>query len=148
MDLDNNLKEIVLSIINSGIDATKPSKLIKEKIKLIDGILKINEETFDLNNYENVFVVGFGKVSAAMALEIESILGNRISDGLIITNSTDHSHLKIIKVRIGNHPILDDKVLIASKEILDICEKTSERDLVICLISGAVPHSLNFFLKK
>ena len=136
MDLDNNLKEIVLSIINSGVDATKPSKLMKEKIKLIDGILIINEETFDLINFENVFVVGFGKVSAAMALEIESILGNRISDGLIITNSTDHSHLKIIKVRIGNHPILDDKVLIASKEILDICEKASERDLVICLISG------------
>ena len=136
METETNLKDIVLSIINSGIDAAKPSKLMRDKIKLIDGVLTINEETFDLNNYENVFVVGFGKVSAAMALEIESILGNRISDGLIITNSTDHSHLKIIKVRIGNHPILDDKVLIASKEILDICERTSEKDLVICLISG------------
>ena len=136
MNLENNLKDIVFSIINSGIDAVKPSKLMRDKIKYNDGMLFINDEVFDLNKYNKVYVIGFGKVSAAMALEIESILGRRISYGLVITNNTDHSKLESITVRIGNHPILDEKVLVASQEILDICEQAAENDLVICLISG------------
>ena len=142
MDFDTNLKEIVLSIINSGIDAAKPVRLMRNKIKFIDGILFINEESFSLNNYENVFVIGFGKVSVPMALEIESILGKRISDGLVITNSTDHSHLDIIKVRIGNHPILDEKVLTASKEIL-----SRTKSSIPIITPGVITYSpyLSFF---
>ena len=136
LDLDSKIKDIMLSIINSGIDSAKPSKLMKDKIKYIDGILYINNEAFDLKRFDKVFVIGFGKPSALMALEIENILGKRISDGLIITNNTDHSHLDIIKVKIGNHPILDERVVTASKEILDICNQTTGKDLVICLISG------------
>jgi len=136
LETDTNLKNIILSIINAGIDAAKPSKLVRDKINYSSGVLSIDDESHDLNNYDKVYVIGFGKVSAAMALEIENILGSRISDGLIITNSTDHSELDIIKVRIGDHPILDDKVIIASREILDICSKATQKDLVICLISG------------
>ena len=136
LDLDSKIKDIMLSIINAGIDAATPSKLMKDKMKYIDGILYINDEAFDLKRFDKVFVIGFGKVSALMALEIENILGKRISDGLIITNNSDHSHLDIIKVKIGNHPILDEKVVTASKEILDICNQATEKDLVICLISG------------
>lgn len=136
MDLDNNIREIVLSLINSGIDATKPSKLMTDKIKFINGVLTIKDEIFDLNKFDKIYVVGFGKVSATMALEVEKILGQHISEGLVITNNTDHAHLNIIKVRIGNHPILDENVLNASNEILEICKKATEKDLVISLISG------------
>lgn len=135
MDTDPNLKNIIFSIINAGIDAVKPSKLMRDKISYSSGVLSISDEIYDINKYNKVYVIGFGKLSATMALEIEKILAPRISDGLVITN-TDNSELDIIQIRIGNHPILDEKVLIASKEILKICNKATEKDLVICLISG------------
>ena len=136
MITDTNVKEILLSIINSGINAVKPEILMKEKIEYFDEVLLINNESFDLSNVDKVYVVGFGKVSAAMALELEKILGDRITKGLVITNNTDHSKLKTITARIGNHPILDAKVLEASEEIISICNDAKENDLVICLISG------------
>lgn len=109
---------------------------MKEKIKYSDEVLVINNESFDLRNVDKVYVVGFGKVSVAMALELEEILGDRITKGLVITNITDHSKLKTITARIGNHPILDERVLTASEEIISICNDAMENDLVICLISG------------
>lgn len=136
LNLEINLKEIVQSIISSGINAAKPSVLMRNKIKYTDGVLFINEDTFDLNKFDKVYLIGFGKVSALMAFEMEQILGQRIFEGLVITNNTDHPALDRIKIRIGSHPVLDEKVLAASEEIIDLCNKATEKDLVICLISG------------
>jgi glycerate 2-kinase len=147
---DKNINDILISIINSGIHAVEPEILMKEKIKYLNEVLYVNNTPFDLTNVKNVYVVGFGKVSSSMALELENILGNRISKGLIITNSLDESKLKIIKCKVGNHPIPDEKVLEASEEIISICKVASENDLVICLISGGgsslfekLPEKLN-----
>jgi glycerate 2-kinase len=131
-----NVKATLLTIINSGIDAVKPDRVMREKIRYANGVLYINNESFDLTKINKVYVIGFGKVSAAMAMEIEKILGDRIAKGLVITNNQDPPKLNTIEVRIGNHPILDEKVLAASEEIISTCNDARENDLVICLISG------------
>ena len=136
MITDKNLKDTILSIIESGIDAVKPERLMKEKINYHDGILFINNETFDLNFIDKVYVIGFGKLSDKMAYEIEKILGNRIAGGLVITNNYNCPKLEFITIRIGEHPILDEKTLAASREIISICNSAKENDLIICLISG------------
>jgi glycerate-2-kinase len=133
---DKNLKDTILSIIESGINAVKPERLMKEKINYHEGILFINNETFDLKFIDKVYVIGFGKLSDKMAYEIEKILGNRIAGGLVITNNYNCPKLEFITIRIGEHPILDEKTLAASREIISICNAAKENDLIICLISG------------
>ena len=56
METDTNLKNIILSIINAGIDAVKPSKLMRDKINYSGGVFSIADESYDLNNYDTVII--------------------------------------------------------------------------------------------
>lgn len=126
----------VLTVINAGIEASTPKQLFKSKINLVENFLIIDSQKFTFDKYRNIYVVGFGKISVAMALEIEKILQSKISDGIIITNEDYPVKLNYIKCRNGSHPVLNENVLAASSEIIEICKKAGKDDLVICLISG------------
>ncbi|MDD5613225.1 MAG: DUF4147 domain-containing protein, partial [Gallionella sp.] len=48
------------------------------------GCLRAGGKKYDLAAFERIVVVGAGKAAAAMAQAVESRLGARISDGLIV----------------------------------------------------------------
>ena len=60
-----------LEIVNAGIEAVLTKNAIQKYVKLNENILTIKDQTFDLNNFERVFVIGGGKAAADMAEEIE-----------------------------------------------------------------------------
>lgn len=131
-----DFRKQVLTIINAGIEASTPKRLFISKINVVDNFLVIDSQKFNFDKYRNIYVIGFGKISVAMALETEKILQSRISDGIIITNEEQPAKLKYIKCRKGSHPVLNENVLTASGEIIELCKKAGKDDLVICLISG------------
>ncbi|MDI6639763.1 MAG: glycerate-2-kinase family protein, partial [Methanocellales archaeon] len=90
-------------------------------------------EHLDLS-VDRIFVVGFGKASGQMAVELENILGDRICDGAIITTSPQAT--KRIKILIGEHSVPAEKNVFATKSLLKLAEKVKSDDLVICLVSG------------
>ena len=129
----NSIKK-ALQIIDSGIIAIKTEKVIKNNVKLRNSSLIIKNKKFNLNRYKRIFVIGFGKASALMAKELESILKNRIDKGIVI--ATKKIKLKKIKVIKGTHPIPSGKNINATKKIMNLLKSLNNNDLVICLISG------------
>ncbi len=71
-----------------------------------------------------------------MAVAIEDILGNLIAGGHIVVKYGYSCDLKFIDVTEAGHPVPDKNGFIGTTKILDIAEKVTEDDLVICLLSG------------
>jgi len=127
-----------LSILDAGLDAVLPSTCLPQIMQVTKDVLKIGSKKFMLHDFERIIVVGFGKASAEMAVIIEKILGHHIDKGIII--DSQHSkkkyklkHIKIIK---GQHPQPTIQNVKSTKQILNLTSDLTEKDIVICLISG------------
>jgi hydroxypyruvate reductase len=130
------LRDDALAIFNAGVKAVDPVDAIKRYLKLEDGILSVENRTYDLANYEGVYIIGAGKASAAMAQPLEDILGDRIKGSAVNVKYGHAVQLKIVRVNEAGHPIPDEAGLKGTKQIIQLLQHTGEKDLVICLFSG------------
>lgn len=91
---------------------------------------------FDLSAYERILVVGAGKATAPMAQAVEAILGERLTGGLILVKYEHSLPLHIIECREAGHPLPDEAGLQAGSDLLALAKGATERDLLLCLLSG------------
>jgi glycerate-2-kinase len=131
-----NHREIAEQIFLAGVDGVLPANLINREVSLIDNMLNIGNLCFPLDTIDDIYIIGAGKATAMMAIEVERILGERIKGGHIIVKYGYSCKLKYIDVTEAGHPVPDSNGLIATQEILKIAGKADSSDLVICLISG------------
>ncbi len=131
-----NNREKAEHIFLAGVKGVLPGKLIGDLFTLRGSILKIGYQSFDLEKIENVYILGAGKASTAMAHYVEKTPGMKITEGHIITKYDHYCKLDKIKVTEAGHPLPDQNSFSATCEILQIADKASENDLVICLFSG------------
>lgn len=134
--MSKNNHEIARKILMEGIKGVLPGKLITDLVSVRASILKIAYCSYDLTKLNRIFVIGAGKASAAMAHYLESIIGNKISGGYIVTKYGHSCKLKYITVAEAGHPVPDSNSYKAAEEILRIASAASVNDLVICLWSG------------
>ena len=130
------LREDALAIFNAGVKAVDPVDAIKRYLRLEDGILSVENRTYDLTKYKGVYIIGAGKASAAMAQPLEDILGDRIKGSAVNVKYEHGVPLKIIRVNEAGHPVPDEAGLRSTKQIIQLLQQTGDKDLVICLISG------------
>jgi len=124
----------------AGVRRVDPYRLIKDSVTLQDEHLLIkssgDSECIDLSEFKQIFVTGFGKATAKMALAMEKILGERISAGVIAVKYGHTEALKTIKIMEAGHPVPDVNGLKAAQAIVDLALRADEKTLVITLISG------------
>ncbi len=130
------LVEDFFSFINSAINSVKPEQIFKTKVKINEALLEYEFLRFDLNQFEKIYVIGFGKASSSMATEIEKYLYDRIVEGIVITKYGFKTPTKKIKIFEAGHPVPDENTIKYSGEVINLLHKTTNKDLVICLISG------------
>lgn len=142
----NKERKAVLNILQCGLDAVKTDRALKNKISIAGNKVKISGKDYDLDNYEKIFVIGFGKASFAAAKYLEKILGEKISGGAVIDVAS--GKLKRIKSFKGTHPLPSGRNLRATAQIVAILKQAGPKDLVIAVISGGGsallfwPHSM------
>src|SRR5438874_1465172 len=81
----NRAGELTLQIYAAALKAVRADALLQSSVWLTGELLSVQGEEFDLRGLRRILVVGAGKASAGMAVALEDILGDRISDGLVIT---------------------------------------------------------------
>ena len=130
------LREDALFIFQSGLDAVDPETAVQRYVSRDGDHLSIHSQDYDLSAIQNIFIIGAGKASAAMARAVESILDDRITDGVIVVKYGHDAPLNKIKLVEAGHPVPDENGLAGAKAILTLLENTGPEDLVLCLISG------------
>jgi len=135
MDI-TRLRQDAIKIFEYGIKSVDPANAIKRNLAFEDNRLDIHGKIYDLSAYENIFIIGMGKASAAMAKAIEDLLGNRIKGGMVNVKYGHTVPLKIVRANEAGHPVPDQAGLAGTNQILRLLKQTGQKDLVICLISG------------
>lgn len=102
------------------------------------GAIQAGSVTLDLAQYNRVRVIGAGKAAQAMAQGAAAVLGERITDGLLITKHIDpEAGLPGgIRVLAGGHPVPTADSLASARALVDFLRQGRPGDLVVCLISG------------
>lgn len=135
--LNRKARQLAINALNAALGASDPNNIIKSKVKLEKNILTIDGFSLDLSDFRNVFVVGAGKASGAMAEALEAVLGSRIKDGAVnVPYDSPSCNVKRIKLEHASHPVPDLAGVKGTKHILDIVSQAEENDLVACLLSG------------
>jgi len=132
----DQLREYAKEIFYHGLKQVDPVVAIKKYVRRNGHKLIVNGNDFDLVNYNNIYVIGMGKASAAMAKGLEEVLGTMITGGIINVKYGHSLPLENIKVIEASHPVPDKSGVKGTYEIVDLLKQTNEKDLIFCLISG------------
>jgi glycerate 2-kinase len=135
--------------LDEALRAADPSSILKEKIKRKDSILILENIKLDLSRFHRVIVIGGGKATAKMAIQLEEILGAFLTRGIVnipdYTNPKPHSSK--IEFHLATHPIPSSKGIRGVEKMLKLVGNPSQDDLVFCLISGGGSSLMPFPIK-
>ncbi|MFQ5454528.1 MAG: glycerate kinase, partial [Candidatus Zixiibacteriota bacterium] len=132
----SDLRKHANEIFKHVLATLDPEQLVKKKVSIHDAALLVEKREYNLNNYENIYVVGGGKACAPMAKAVEEIFGDRIGHGVIVVKYNHSLPLKKVEIIEASHPVPDENSISGTSDILSLLSKTGEKDLIICLISG------------
>jgi glycerate-2-kinase len=131
-------RKVMLDILDFGVKSVLPQNLVTKSIKLTDESLFIQDFKVNLSQINNVYVVGAGKASGAMAEALEQILSSKITAGSVnIPEGTKSRYnTQIIHLNEATHPIPSELGVSGAQEIVEIVKQAKENDLIIVLLSG------------
>ncbi len=137
MTTERERKELMETVWNAALKAVDPAEAVRKNVNLMGETLTIGQRTYDLTNYERIFVVGGGKAGSPMAAALEDILGDRITAGLVnVKRGYVQRREGRIKLVEAGHPTPDEAGRQGAQRIVEMLADLTEKDLVICLISG------------
>jgi hydroxypyruvate reductase len=139
-DIERKRRDQVWDILSAALAAVDPAQAIRQNVSLEGDSLRIGQRSYDLSSYERIFVAGGGKAGSPMVAAIEEILGQRITAGLV---NVKHGYLppeaadvQRVEIVQAGHPTPDEAGRRGAERMVEMLSNLTERDLVICLISG------------
>jgi glycerate 2-kinase len=131
-----NARRLVLDSYEAALNAVQPRKLLEAKLALSGSTLKVDGLVFDLQKFRHIYVVGGGKASGEMAVDLEHLLGKWVTEGIVNVPWGNQLKTEKIVLNQASHPVPDEAGVIGVKLMLQIAKKAGPEDLLICLISG------------
>jgi glycerate-2-kinase len=123
-------------MVQAALASADAGHALRRTVRRDGDDLIVGRRRYGLAKYERLVVVGAGKAAATMARAIEPILGDRLSDGLVITKYGHALPTKRIAVAEAGHPIPDRAGLKAAGRIMALVRGLTRRDLLVVLLSG------------
>ena len=134
-----DLRAVATELQNAALAAVEPAAAVRRHVRCEGDSLRVADQRYDLRDYERVFVVGGGKAAVPMATAIAGILGERLAGGVIVTkygHTILQSSIPNLQIVEAGHPVPDENSVRGAQAIADLAGQATERDLVLCLISG------------
>ncbi len=127
-------RKTLLEIIETGLASIQPEENFRKTVQFQNNVLTILDENYDLNNFEHVYLVGFGKGSAKNSKLMEDLLGERLNEGYVI--DTKGEDFKTIKFTEGTHPVVSQQNVDFTFNVMDRFSKMTDKDLVLVVVCG------------
>lgn len=132
----HRMRQDALRIFQSALAAVDPEEAVLRHVSLERGTLRVGSRQLDLDDFRNVWVMGAGKADAPMARALERILGERITDGVLVVKEGHGLALETVRVHEASHPLPDQRGLAGTREVLELARRAGPEDLVLALLSG------------
>ena len=126
---------VALDCLEAAITAAEPARATRDAVTLEGDTLTIGAERFDLASYDDVLIVGGGKAAGGVTRALESILGDRITGGRIVTKHPEETER--VQSVVGDHPLPSATNVEAMGSLRQLVTAADEDTLV--LVGGIVP---------
>lgn len=130
------LRHDLHAIFQAALKAVDPGEAIRTHVRREGEQLHVADRTYDLRQYDALYVIGVGKAGAAMAMAVEALLGDRLRGGHIIVKYGHGGPVTQVILHEAGHPIPDAAGVRATRIMIDFVNGRGPRELLICLISG------------
>ncbi|UTF53078.1 glycerate kinase type-2 family protein [Natronosalvus rutilus] len=133
-------RTVALDCLIAGIDAAHPRRVVFDALTLEGEHLTVTpvagpSRTYDLETYGDVVVLGGGNAAGHVAAALEALLGDRIDDGVVVTD--DPVETDRIDVMPGDHPVPSERGVEGTNAVLERAADAGPDDLVLgCLTGG------------
>ena len=129
------------AIFRESLRPVNPYDAVKNFVRVKNDHLILGKEgqeqkAFDLRQFSRVSLVGGGKATAPMAKAMEALLGDRIHTGMINVKYGFTDELNVAQTVEASHPLPDENGVKGTEAIMNFLAKTTDKDLIISLISG------------
>jgi hydroxypyruvate reductase len=132
----------LLDIASAAVDAVHPRRTVPAAVTRDGDRLRIGERTVDLAAVDDVYLLAAGKGSAAVAAELRSRLGDRLTDGVVAEKAGGERDIDGVAVVGAGHPIPDAESLRAGRRVHELADAAGPEDLVIAAITGGASATL------
>ncbi len=130
----NDKREVVLDLIEAAFASIQPENELQKNFRVKENILKIQNKTYNLNDYEKTYILGFGKGSAGISKIMEQTLGIYLTGGYVI--DTNEETFEKLELTIGTHPLPSQTNIDFTEKVIENFGNLSEKTLVLVVICG------------
>jgi glycerate 2-kinase len=127
-------RKTALECLCAAIEAVHPQNVIENALHLEDDLLSVDGHTYNLNRFDEIVVIGGGNAAGHVAVALESLLGDQIDRGVVVTD--DLVPTEQIEVFEGDYPIPSERCMEGTLQVIDIAESVTEDTLVLTVLSG------------
>lgn len=152
-------RKILLDLIEAGLNSIQPEEVFSKNISLKENVLHIKERQYNLDDYSNIYILGFGKGSAKNSKLLENLLGEKLTAGYVIDlpatasgalqAGTSEQTFSKIQFTPGTHPVISQHNVDFTLNAIGKLSNLSEKDLVLVVVCGGGsamlehPHSIS-----
>ena len=136
LDVNGETRRTMLDVMAAALSAVDPVAAVRQSLRVDGNVLTVDEHTYDLASFDRIFVIGAGKAGAAMTQAAEALLGDRISDGLVVVKTDHGGPTQRVEIVEATHPVPNETGVDAGERMLAMASSAGPKDLVIALISG------------
>lgn len=134
--MHEKLRKDARELFETALAEADPRKCVLEHLELRGDTLSVADAVFELPEFESVYAVAFGKAAPAMAGALEELLGDLITEGLVVSNVESEIPFRRMDFHLSSHPAPDERSVAAAEKAVSLLEKSGKNDLVVFLISG------------
>ena len=132
-----DLRADLVRIYQASLAAADPYASVLDKVSRSEDVLRVGAQSYPLDRYRHIHLLGAGKACAAMARAVVDLLGDRLQGGVLVVRDLPEEGIERVKVLQAGHPEPDDRGLEAARQWIQYLEnELSGEDLLLVLLSG------------
>jgi glycerate-2-kinase len=130
------LRQVVLDVAGTGLRAADPGRAVERLLRFDGRLLHTGGRYFDVTAARSIVVLGAGKASVAIAAAVERMLGDAITQGLVVTRRGSGQALRRIEVVTAEHPVPGAASWDAGRKLAEIASGLGPGVLLITAFTG------------
>jgi hydroxypyruvate reductase len=129
------MRDIPRQVFTDTLAAISIPRVLSEKIEYSRGMLRVEQDLYDLNSHSRVLVVAMGKAAHTMVASLTAQIGPTL-EGIVVSSEPSASQQPGFRYFLGGHPLPTEESVRAAQAILKYVSGLDKEALVIYLISG------------
>lgn len=136
------VRALLENLLRSALEAADPAGAVRRTVRRHGSRLAVGAARYDLRRHPRIITVGAGKASAAMAAELEQILGDHLHGGVVVVPYGLRRPMRTITLVEAAHPLPDEAGRRAAQQVLTLVRQLRPDDLLFVLLSGGASSLL------